>query len=396
MPIASPCIGVCTVDAEQTCEGCHRTIDEIRRWSSAGESEKRAILAAVASRADRGKLSVDVISSHLHSLCKPPGSLGELERLALEICRIQNTLTPRTRPRRAVIFAADHGVAAQGVSAWPSEVTAKVVSVMAARRSASGVLAQASDTDFRVVDVGCLHRPNVVQHSSSDAPSCFVSSPVADGTADLSIGPAMTRLQFNAAWRAGITQAEEAASDGMQVVAAGEMGIGNTTSAACLASLLCGISTPHAVGRGAGIDDQGLARKQAVVADATDRARPLAEREDWKGVACEVGGFELVAMAAFYVRAAERGLTIVLDGYIATAAALLADKLVSGTAKSMIASHRSSEPGHQKSLDALGLTPFLDWNLRLGEATGALLLMPMLDAATAMVTGMAKIEDVAT
>jgi len=360
----------------------------------ASDVEKRAILNATFERGASQKLPPESIQSHLDSLCKPPGSLGYLESLAFELCRIQGSLTPVARPRRVVVFAADHGVASRGVTAWPSDVTAAVVGVMVTGRSASGVLARSSSTDFRVVNVGCLYLPPVQSDVNRSGSCCYISDPVSAGTADLSVGPAMTRTQFNAAWRVGAAQADAAADDGMKVVAAGEMGIGNTTSAACLVTLLTEMTPYESVGRGAGVSDEGLVIKREIVQRATDRAKHWVDRSDWKGVACEVGGFEIVAMAAFFVRSSQRRLTIVVDGFIATAAALLAEKLNPGTASLMIASHLSSESGHMKSLEALRLTPFLGWSLRLGEATGALLLMPMLDAAAAIVNEMAKIEDV--
>jgi nicotinate-nucleotide--dimethylbenzimidazole phosphoribosyltransferase len=394
MPIPSPCIGVCTVDTDGFCEGCLRTLDEIGRWSTANESEKRAILDATVQRATANRLSADAIRAHLDSLCKPPGSLGDLERLAFELCRIQNTLQPASNPRRLVVFAADHGVAVRRVTAWPSEVTSKVVGVMAKRKSASGVMSLACNADYRVVDVGCMHPPAVAADLIQGSRSVFWSHPVAAGTRDLSAGPAMSRTQFLAAWRVGTAQADAAANERYAVVAAGEMGIGNTTSASCLITLLAGISPEESVGRGAGVSDDGLAIKRSIVTQATGRAMPWVTKEDWKGVACEVGGFEIVAMSAFFVRAAQRRLVIVLDGFIATAAALLAERLYPGTARSMIASHLSAEPGHVKALESLGLSPFLDWNLRLGEGTGALLLMPLIDTAVAMVTQMATLDDV--
>jgi nicotinate-nucleotide--dimethylbenzimidazole phosphoribosyltransferase len=394
MPIPSPCIGVCTIAADGTCEGCLRTLDEVSRWSLASNSKKLAILDATIERGTRNKLPADAIRAHLDSLCKPPGSLGELERLAFELCRIQNTLSPASTPRRLVVFAADHGVAAQRVTAWPSEVTSMVVGVMAKQKSASGVMSRACNTDYRVVDVGCLHPPKVAADFVQTSQSTFWSHPVAAGTQDLSLGPAMARTQFQAAWRVGTAQADAAANEQYAVVAAGEMGIGNTTSASCLVTLLTGISPDDSVGRGAGVSDDGLLIKRAIVTQATQRAMPWLMKEDGKGVACEVGGFEIIAMSAFFVRAAQRRMVIVLDGFIATSAALLSERLYPGTARSMIASHLSSEPGHIKALESLSLSPFLNWNLRLGEGTGAIMLMPMLDTAVAMVTQMATLDDV--
>ena len=352
------------------------------------------MLTSISGRVFAGKLSPATIQERIDSLCKPPGSLGDLERLAFELCRIQNTLTPETKPRRVVIFAADHGVAARGVTAWPSEVTSAVVEVMATGRSASGVLARNNNAEYHVLDVGCLRHPRVNAIDDSSTQAKFISARVAAGTADLSIAAAMTRTQFHAAWRVGLAQADSAADDGCIVVAAGEMGIGNTTSASCLVTLLTGLSPEVSVGRGAGVDDRGLERKRNFVKSATNRVTPIAIKGDWKGVACEVGGFEIVAMSAFFTRSAQRGLTLILDGYIATAAALLAERLYPGTARSMIAAHQSAEPGHEVALKHLGLVPFLRWNMRLGEATGAIMLFPLLDSAAAVITQMATLADV--
>jgi len=338
-------------------------------------------------------LSDASITERLNSLCKPPGSLGDLERLAFALCRIQNRITPQSAPRRVVVFAGDHGVNVHGVSAWPSEVTSAVVGFMATGRTASGVLAKTTGADYRVIDVGCLVPPRLEDSRPVLGEVTFVRKPVRLGTADLKTVAAMSESEFDAAWEVGVMEAALAAEDDIQIVAVGEMGIGNTTSAACLVTLLTGQSVETSVGRGAGIDDHGLETKREVVRVATSRVASNVADQNWKAIACEVAGFEIVAMAGFYAGAAQRKLTIILDGYVATAAALVAEKLAPGTSRSMIAAHQSAETGHAKALESLGLQAFLNWNMRLGEATGAILLFPMIDAAAAMMNEMATLDD---
>lgn len=324
------------------------------------------------------------IQAYLDNLTKPPGSLGLLEELAARLCVIQQTLRPRTRPRSLTIFAGDHGVVSEGVTAWPTEVTELMIDNILAGGAAGSVLARLTRTGLRLVDVGSLAPPRPESES-------YRYARVAAGTSNLARKPAMTKEQFEQAFAIGMEEAERSAYEGAAVVAAGEMGIGNSTPAACLASLLCGIPAEQAVGRGAGADDAALARKKAVVAAAVERAQPPLAFDPATAIA-SVCGFEIAAMAGFYHAAVEENLTIVLDGFIATAAALVAQTLYPGAAERMIAAHRSNEPGHGRMLEKLKLRPLLDWSMRLGEGTGALLAMPLLDAAAAIVEGMATFE----
>jgi nicotinate-nucleotide--dimethylbenzimidazole phosphoribosyltransferase len=319
-------------------------------------------------------------------LTKPPGSLGQLEELAARLCGIQQSLRPQVRPRRLVLFAADHGVVAEGVSAWPSDVTGLMIRNIVTGGAASSVLARVNQTDLHLVDVGAL---------SECLPACagYHAEKIRAGTRNLAREPALTEAEFNQAWAVGERHAGHAVRDGMCVVAAGEMGIGNSTSASCLAVLLADLRPEQAVGRGAGADDGTLARKRQVVAEACQRVRGKLARGSRAALAA-VAGLEIVAMAGFYAAAARAGRTIVLDGFIATSAALIAEHLVPGTASALIAAHRSAEPGHGATLGRLGLVPFLEgWQMRLGEGTGALLLMPLLDAAAAVVGEMATFRE---
>jgi nicotinate-nucleotide--dimethylbenzimidazole phosphoribosyltransferase len=223
---------------------------------------------------------------------------------------------PRTRPRRLVVFAGDHGVVESGVTAWPQSVTGAMMGAVAAGRAACSALAGACGAEVVLVDVG----------SRADAPGPdpgWLDRRVARGTANLARGPAMSAESFDRAWAVGVEQAPQARDDGMLVVAAGELGIGNTTPASCLARLLADVPPESAVGRGAGADDATLARKRAVVEQATARARRQLDSDPRAAIA-EVCGFEITAIAGFHAEAHRLGLTAVLDGAIATAAAACA------------------------------------------------------------------------
>jgi nicotinate-nucleotide--dimethylbenzimidazole phosphoribosyltransferase len=334
------------------------------------------------------------VRRHLNNLTKPPGSLGRLEDLAARLGGIQQTLAPKARPRRLVLFAADHGVVAEGVTAWPAEVTHLMVQNILGGGAASSVLARTTGTELRVIDVGTLG-PDL------GAVPGYACRKVRAGSRNLATGPALTGEEFERALAVGREQAVVAAADGMRVLAAGEMGIGNSTPASCLTALLAGVPVETVVGRGAGADDNTLARKRAVVAAAVDAQRSIldsdrscsARPQDVRAAIAAVAGLEIAALAGFFMAAAEVGLTVVLDGFIATAAALVAQRLRPGTAAVMIAAHRSAEPGHAAALGRLGLEPFLDtWGMRLGEGTGALTLLPLLDAAAALLGEMATFE----
>lgn len=344
--------------------------------------------------------------AHLDALAKPRRSLGKLEELAVRLAVIQRTLRPAVRPRRLVIFAGDHGVVARGVSAWPSDVTGLMVATMMTGRAASSALAAAHDCSLRLVDVG------VASARMCSAPPFFRDARIADGTRDLSVEPAMTSAQFEAAWQVGADEAVRAVGEGNRVLIAGEMGIGNTTPAACLTMLFTGVSADIAVGRGAGADDATLQIKREIVTAAVARVtgesgaagvRPgdgssanapgAAGSQNLRGAIEALSGFEIVAMAGFFAAGARLGATLLLDGYVATSAALIAEHLHPGTAHSMIAAHRSAEPGHSAALAKLGLDPLLDWNMRLGEGTGALIALPLLDSAAVLLRDVAALSD---
>jgi nicotinate-nucleotide--dimethylbenzimidazole phosphoribosyltransferase len=320
----------------------------------------------------------------LDSLTKPPGSLGRLEDLAVRLCEVQGTLSPRTKPRRCVLFAADHGVVAEGVSAWPAEVTRLMIDNIRGGGAASSVLARAHDCALDLVDVGSLH-------PVPEGDTNFFVQRVRAGSRNLVREPALTVSEFDAAFEIGRAHAERIAQLGTRLAVTGEMGIGNTTSAAILTAVLVDVPPEGVVGRGAGADDAVLARKRLVVENAVDAAR-LHSKQDRRAAIASVCGFEIAAMAGFFVGARSRSMGVILDGSIATAAALIAEEVAPGTKHGLIAAHRSVEPSHAIALSTLGLEPFLDWNLRLGEGSGALLLLPLVDAAAVILSDMATFE----
>lgn len=323
--------------------------------------------------------------AHLDALAKPKRSLGLLEKIAVRLAQTQQRLDPLTRPRQIVLFAGDHGCVADGVSAWPSAVTGVMVAAIVEGRATSNALAAASDCALRLLDVG------VAGPGPIDPPPFFRDARIAAGTDSLAHGPAMEASQFRAAWVIGEEEADRAIDQGARVLLAGEMGIGNTTPAAALTALLANVPPEEAVGRGAGANDAIVAGKKRIVSDALDRARPLLAHDPTRAIAA-VAGYEIAAMAGFYARGGQRGATLLLDGYVATAAALAAERLAPGTVRAMIAGHRSAEPGHGAALAHLGLDPILDWGMRLGEGSGALTALPLLDAAAALLRDVTRLD----
>jgi nicotinate-nucleotide--dimethylbenzimidazole phosphoribosyltransferase len=324
---------------------------------------------------------IERAQAHIDSLTKPVASLGLLETLAARLCAIQETLMPRPEPRRVVIFAADHGVATENVSAYPAAVTAQMVANFVRGGAAINALAYAAGADVWVYDVGVAERC-----SPAEGCTTFVSRRAGAGTRNIASGPAMTKPQLDLAIAAGIEAGTRAADAGVKVLACGDMGIANTTAASAVTAALTGVSARCVTGRGTGVDDARLERKIEVV-QAALRANADA-REPLDVLRC-LGGFEIAAIVGAYLAAASRRLAIVGDGFIATAAALIAVQLCPAVRDYWFAGHRSPEPGHAVQLAWLNATPILDLQMRLGEATGAALAMPLLTAAAAMSTRMA-------
>ena len=317
----------------------------------------------------------------LDSLTKPQGSLGKLEALARRIAVIQEKVPPRLGRKLLFIFAADHGVTAEGVSAYPKDVTAQMTRNFLAGGAAINVLARHCGVDTEVVDVG-------VDYDFAGAPG-LRDCKIRRGTANLARGPALSRAEAERSVEVGIELAQ-AASDNLFLLGAGEMGIGNSTSAAAILCALTGASVTDTVGRGTGIDDAGLERKIAAVESGLAVNRPQAK--DPLDVLAKVGGLEIGAIAGVILGAAARRVPLVLDGFISGAAALLAQRFCPAVVDFCFASHLSVEPGHRLMLDALRLAPVLDLQMRLGEGTGACLLMSLIEAAVKIMGEMATFE----
>lgn len=319
--------------------------------------------------------------ARLDSLAKPPGSLGMLERIAVRLCAASGTLSPTTRPRSLVVFAADHGCVASGVSLWPSAVTTAIARTILTGGAAAGAMARELGASVRLVDVGIVG-------DLPDHPD-LIRSPVRRATRDMMHEPALTVEEFDAALAAGASAARDAIAQGARLLIAGEVGIGNTTAAAATIAHICGLPAADVVGSGAGATPETLAAKAAVISAAVARAATMPGRP---GLAA-VSGLEIAAMAGFYLEAATQNTPVVIDGAIAGAAALVAQALDPSSTRVMIASHLSAEPVHAAALKQLGLEPVLDWGMRLGEGTGALAFLPMLDLASAIICNMATLEE---
>jgi nicotinate-nucleotide--dimethylbenzimidazole phosphoribosyltransferase len=325
------------------------------------------------------------IRRHLDSLTKPQGSLGVLETLAFRLARLYGDPTPSLRRRAVLVFASDHGVSRRAVSAYPREVTAQMCHNFARGGAAVCAIARAVDARVVVVDVGVdaeLNRAGAIVHRK-----------IRRGTADMMVGPAMSLDDARKAVLVGAALAKELAP-GLDVFALGEMGIGNTSSAAALTCLLADAQPNHVTGRGTGVDDCGLQHKRAVVAAAVRRVREAhgARASEPLVALTETGGFEIAAIAGAILGAAAVRRIAVIDGFISTAGALLAVRMQPAAADWIFASHRSTEPGHALQLSALQMSPLFDFELRLGEGTGALLALPTLEAASSLLREMATFE----
>ncbi len=317
-------------------------------------------------------------------LTKPPGSLGKLELLSIQVAGMQRTTRPAAANKAIFLMAADHGVVAQGVTAYPQAVTAQMVANFAAGGAAISVLARHIGARVVIVDMGV----------ACDLPNCdgLISRKVAYGTRDLSCGPAMSREEARCAVESGIEVLQTEAEHGLDLIGTGDMGIGNTTASAAIIAAFTGMPPASVAGKGTGIDEAGLARKIAVIEQALDCNKP--NPSDALDVLSKVGGFEIGGLAGVIIGAAARRLPVVVDGVISGAAALVATALSPQATDYLIAGHLSTEPGHQVALAHMGLLdPLLDLEMRLGEGTGAVLAMGIVEAAIKALNEMATFED---
>jgi nicotinate-nucleotide--dimethylbenzimidazole phosphoribosyltransferase len=316
-------------------------------------------------------------------LTKPQGSLGRLEQLSIQLAGITGQALPRIRHKVMITMAGDHGVVAEGVSAYPSSVTAQMVFNFLGGGAAINVLARQVDARVVVVDMG-------VAADLGAAPG-LVAKKIAPGTDNMARGPAMTLEQARQALCAGINIVNEERRRGLDILGTGDMGIGNTTPAAAIAVAMTGYPVLDMVGRGTGVDDAGLARKVAAVERALDVNRP--DPDDALDVLAKVGGFEIAGLAGAILAAAAHRRPVVIDGFISTAAAMIAVGLAPAVRPYLIAAHRSQELGHHLMLEWLGLAPLLDLGLRLGEGTGAVLGLSLAEAACRILGEMATFDE---
>lgn len=319
-------------------------------------------------------------------LTKPPRSLGRLEDISIQLAAIRGGIDVSLARRAVLVFAADHGVVAEGVSAYPADVTAQMVLNFLAGGAAVNAIAQSVGARVVVTDAGVAgdvlpHHPRLRRLG------------VRAGTGNMVREAAMTPAQARAALEGGARVFGEVAGEGLDLVAVGDMGIGNTTAATALVSVFCGVDPRPLVGRGTGLDDAGVQRKATAIEMALQRHRPRAA--DPVGTLAAVGGLEIAAIAGAILASASARVPVVVDGHIATAGALVAAALAPATTGYMFAGHRSQEPAHAVALAHLGLRPVLDLEMRLGEGTGALLAMPILAAAAAVLAGMATFQEAA-
>jgi len=318
---------------------------------------------------------------HLDSLTKPPGSLGRLEEIAARLFVLRGG-APRVEQPVIFTFAADHGVVAEGVSAYPQVVTAQMVENFLRGGAAVNALARQAGARVIVADFGVA----TPVASSPDLVAC----PLGPGTANMAVGPAMSRAQAVAAIEAGAHLADAAVAAGADLLATGEMGIGNTTAASAITAAITGLAPARVTGRGTGVDDATFGRKVDVVRRALEVNAP--DPRDGLDVLAKVGGFEIAGLVGVILAGAARRVPVALDGFIAGAAALVAVTLAPEARHALFASHRSVEPGHAAILARLGLAPYLDLGMRLGEGTGAALFVHLARAAARLWNEMATFK----
>ena len=314
-------------------------------------------------------------------LTKPPGSLGRLEEIAVTLAALQGRERPSLERVRITVFAADHGVAAEGVSAFPQEVTVEMIRNFSRGGAAIAVLAREQGAALEVVDVGAVRDPGPLDG--------VVSARVADGTANMVRESAMSEAQLAAALTAGRESVERGGE--LDLFIGGEMGIANTTAATAVAAMLTGATPLELAGPGTGLDAKGIGHKVQVIAEAC-QLHSDAEGDGWHTLRC-VGGFEIAALAGAYITCAQQGVPVLVDGFISGAAALAAVKINPSVADWLLYAHASAEPGHGVMMKTLGAEPLFDLGMRLGEGSGAAVALATLKLAVALHNGMATFAE---
>ena len=318
------------------------------------------------------------------TLTKPRGSLGRLEELSIQLAGITSCALPSVERKTVIVMAADHGVTSEGVSAYPAEVTPQMVANFLRGGAAINVLARQAGARVVVADMG-------VATEIVDSSGELLRRKIGTGTRNMAQGPAMTREQAEESIQKGIEIAEAEIARGVDILATGDMGIGNTTSAAAIACAFLDQPPKNIAGYGTGIDDDGLKRKIIVIARAL-HVNNL-NQNDALDILAKVGGFEIGGLAGVMIAAAANRKPVVVDGFISTAAAMIAATLVPASREYMIAAHVSQERGHKLMLEWLGLNPLLDLSMRLGEGTGAALAFHLIGASTRILREMATFDE---
>jgi nicotinate-nucleotide--dimethylbenzimidazole phosphoribosyltransferase len=317
------------------------------------------------------------------ALTKPKGSLGKLETLSVQLAGIYRTPSPTMGRKVVFTMAADHGVTAEGVSAYPSEVTAQMVLNFARGGAAINVLARHAGAEVKVVDIGVA--------SDMRWPECVLDRKIMKGSRNMAVGPAMSREEATEAVLAGAELATESIAAGTSALAIGDMGIGNTTAASAITSVITGTPVRDVTGRGTGIDDKTLDAKVRAIEKAIFHNRP--DHADGLDVLSKVGGLEIAGLVGVILGGAARGVPVFLDGFVSGSAALVAAVICPESKGYMIASHLSVEPGHRYVMEHLGFVPLLDMGMRLGEGTGAVLAFQIAEAACKIINEMATFEN---
>jgi nicotinate-nucleotide--dimethylbenzimidazole phosphoribosyltransferase len=330
------------------------------------------------------KAAGQLAQQRLDSLAKLPGSLGRLEELAVRLAEMTGQPRPQITDRAVILCAGDHAISRHGLSTAPAVVTALMTRNFLAGGAAINALCRHAGARLLVVDVA-------IETDLADAPG-LIARKVRYGAADFSVGPAMTRDEAARCVQVGIDLVRAEAQRGLSLVAAGEMGIGNTSPSAAITAVLTGACVADVTGRGSGLNDVKHALKIALIEQGIARNQPNAS--DALDVLAKVGGCEIGTMAGVFLGAAESRMPAVVDGFIAAAAALLAQSLNPRVTDYLIASHVSAEQGHMIAMRQLGLVPLFDLGFRLGEGTGAVMAFPMIDAATKILSEMATMADI--
>jgi nicotinate-nucleotide--dimethylbenzimidazole phosphoribosyltransferase len=316
------------------------------------------------------------------TIAKPVGSLGQLEELTIRIAGIQGG-EPNLDKRAVLVLCADNGVCQQGVASTPAEITAVMAGFIAQKRSSVCVMARCANADVIPVDMGMFR---------TVAEKNLLDRRVASGTADMTSGPAMTRKQAEQAIEAGIELVRSCKEQGYRILATGEMGIGNTTTSSAIASVLLSRDPFEMTGRGAGLDDEGLERKISAIRRAIEVNQP--DPEDALDVLAKLGGFDIAGLCGVFLGGALYGVPVLIDGFISATAALVAARLCPNANAYMLPSHASAEPAAKYVLDELRVLPILQANMRLGEGTGAVAVLPLLDMALAVYRELMTFADI--